>query len=154
MERDDRVLASTFVVQGRIIVEVELAARDTEAAKIERVLSTIGNKPLTLQREALEFGGKLVPPTFVVAGAAATLASNVTPGVCVLVTDFGTGIRIAVPTAALTAMTLAAREDILVKGAQYMERLSKTDVIIFDKTGTLTSGQPQVVEISRRTWLR
>lgn len=146
-EKGDPVFASTLVIQGRIILEVEVSARDTEAAKIERVLSTLGNKPLTLQREALEFGGKLVPPTFAVAGVAATLASNVTPGVSVLVTDFGTGIRIAVPTSALTAMTLAARAGVMVKGAQYLERLSKTDVIIFDKTGTLTSGEPEVVEV-------
>ena len=37
------------------------------------------------------------------------------------ITDFGTGFRIAVPTTALTAMTLAAREGVLVKGAQYLE---------------------------------
>jgi Cu2+-exporting ATPase len=67
--------------------------------------------------------------------------------VCVLITDFGTGFRIAVPTSALTAMTLAAREGVLVKGAQYLERLSKTDVIIFDKTGTLTRGVPEVVKV-------
>ena len=64
-----------------------------------------------------------------------------------LITDFGTGIRIAVPTSALTAMALAAREGVLVKGAQYLERLAKTDVIVFDKTGTLTSGVPEVVEV-------
>ncbi len=44
-------------------------------------------------------------------------------------------------------MALAAREGVLVKGAQYLERLAKTDVIIFDKTGTLTSGVPEVVEV-------
>jgi len=71
----------------------------------------------------------------------------VTRAVCVLITDFGTGFRIAVPTSALTAMTLAAREGVLFKGAQYLERLSRTDVIIFDKTGTLTSGVPEVVEV-------
>jgi Cu2+-exporting ATPase len=44
-------------------------------------------------------------------------------------------------------MALAAREGVLVKGAQYLERLSKADVIVFDKTGTLTSGVPEVVEV-------
>jgi Cu2+-exporting ATPase len=100
-----------------------------------------------LQRNALDIAGKLVLPTFGVAGLAAALSSEVTRGVCVLITDFGTGFRIAVPTCALTAMTLAAREGVLVKGAQYLERLSKTDVIVFDKTGTLTSGMPEVVEV-------
>jgi len=143
----DPVFASTIVVAGQLVVAVESSGRNTEAAKIENILNTVGSKPLTLQRAALDIAGKLVLPTFGVAGLAAGLSGDVTRGVCVLITDFGTGFRIAVPTSALTAMTLAAREGVLVKGAQYLERLSKTDVIIFDKTGTLTSGVPEVVEV-------
>jgi Cu2+-exporting ATPase len=143
----DPVFASTVLVAGQLVVEVESSGRNTEAAKIENILNTVGSKPLTLQREALDIAGKLVLPTFGVAALAAALSGDVTRAVCVLITDFGTGFRIAVPTSALTAMTLAAREGVLVKGAQYLERLSKTDVIIFDKTGTLTSGVPEVVEV-------
>jgi heavy metal translocating P-type ATPase len=143
----DSVLASTVVAEGQIVVAVESFGRDTEAAKIESVLETVGSKPPTLQRNALEFASKLVLPTFGVAGLAAALSGDVTRAVCILITDFGTGIRIAVPVSAMTAMTLAAREGVLVKGAQYLERLSKTDVIIFDKTGTLTNGAPEVVEV-------
>jgi heavy metal translocating P-type ATPase len=143
----DPVFASTVVAEGHLVVEVERSGKNTEAAKIERILNTVGSKPLTLQRDALDVASKLVLPTFGVAWLAAALSSDVTRAVCVLITDFGTGFRIAVPTTALTAMTLAAREGVLVKGAQYLERLSKTDVIIFDKTGTLTSGVPEVVEV-------
>jgi heavy metal translocating P-type ATPase len=143
----DTVFASTVVAEGHLIVEVQRSGKDTEAAKIERILNSVGSKPLTLQRDALDFASKLVLPTFGVAGLAAALSSDATRGVCVLITDFGTGFRIAVPTTALTAMTLAAREGVLVKGAQYFERLAKTDVIIFDKTGTLTSGEPEVVKV-------
>jgi Cu2+-exporting ATPase len=146
-KQGDPVFASTVVVAGQLVVEVESSGKNTEAAKIERILNTVGSKPLTLQREALGIASKLVLPTFGVAGLAAVLSGDVTRGVCVLITDFGTGFRIAVPTTALTAMTLAAREGVLIKGAQYLERLSKTDVIIFDKTGTLTSGVPEVVEV-------
>jgi len=143
----DPVFASTVVVAGDLVVEVDRSGRNTEAAKIENILNTVGSKPLTLQRDALDIASKLVLPTFGIAGLAAALSSDVTRGVCVLITDFGTGFRIAVPTTALTAMALAAREGVLVKGAQYLERLAKTDVIIFDKTGTLTSGVPEVVEV-------
>jgi Cu2+-exporting ATPase len=143
----DPVFASTVVVEGHLVVEVERSGKNTEAAKIERILNTVGSKPLTLQRDALDVASKLVLPTFGVAWLAAALSSDMTRAVCVLITDFGTGFRIAVPTTALTAMTLAAREGVLVKGAQYLERLSKTDIIIFDKTGTLTSGVPEVVEV-------
>ena len=143
----DPVFASTFVAEGHLVVEVEHSGKNTEAAKIERILNTVGSKPLTLQREALDVASKLVLPTFGIAWLAAALSSDVDRAVCVLITDFGTGFRIAVPTSALTAMTLAAREGVLVKGAQYLERLSKTDVIIFDKTGTLTRGVPEVVKV-------
>jgi len=143
----DPVFASTVVVAGELVVEVDRSGRNTEAARIEQILNTVGSKPLTLQRDALQLGSRLVLPTFGVAGLAAGLSGDVTRGVCVLITDFGTGFRIAVPTTALTAMTLAAREGVLIKGAQYLERLSKADVIIFDKTGTLTSGVPEVVEV-------
>jgi heavy metal translocating P-type ATPase len=143
----DPVFASTVVAEGHLVVEVIRSGENTEAAKIERILNTVGSKPLTMQRDALDFASKLVLPTFGVAWLAAALSSDVTRAVCVLITDFGTGFRIAVPTTALTAMTLAAREGVLVKGAQYFERLAKTDVIIFDKTGTLTRGVPEVVEV-------
>ena len=143
----DPVFASTVVVEGELVVRMECSGKDSEAAKIERILNTVGSKPLTLQRDALDFASKLVLPTFGVAWIAAVLGGDVTRGVCVLITDFGTGIRIAVPTTALTAMSLAARQGVLVKGAQYLERLAKTDVIVFDKTGTLTTGVPEVVEV-------
>jgi Cu2+-exporting ATPase len=144
----DRVFASSVVVEGQVIVEVHSTGKNTEAAKIERILNTIGDKPLTLQRDALELASQLVMPTFSIAASAAALASDVSRAICVLITDFGTGIRVAVPVSALTAMAIAAREGILVKGAQYLERLSPVDTIVFDKTGTLTNGVPEVVEIA------
>ncbi len=146
-KKGDRVFASTVVSDGQIVVQVEFAGRNTEAAKIERILRSVGTKPLTLQKNALDFAGKLVLPTFAVAGLAGFLSGDWTRAICILITDFGTGIRITVPTSALISMQLAAREGVLVKGAQYLERLAKTDVIVFDKTGTLTNGVPQVVEI-------
>lgn len=153
-KQGDPVFASTVVVAGELVVEVDRSGRNTEAAKIEQILNTVGSKPLTLQQTALEIGSRLVLPTFGVAALATILSADVTRGVCVLITDFGTGFRIAVPTTALTAMALAAREGVLVKGAQYLERLAKTGVIIFDKTGTLTSGVPEVVEVVTRRGIK
>ena len=153
-KQGDPVFASTVVVAGELVVEVDRSGRNTEAARIEQILNTVGSKPLTLQQTALEIGSRLVLPTFGVAALATILSADVTRGVCVLITDFGTGFRIAVPTTALTAMALAAREGVLVKGAQYLERLAKTDVIIFDKTGTLTSGVPEVVEVVTRRGIK
>jgi Cu2+-exporting ATPase len=144
----DRVLAATVVLEGQIVVEVERTGTDTTAAKIVQILEGAGAKPMTLQRETERTADRLVLPTIGVAGGAAMFAQHIDRMTSVLITDFGTGIRIVVPTAALTGMTLAARQGVLVKGAQYLERLAKTDAIVFDKTGTLTSGSPEVTSVT------
>src|SRR5439155_20072067 len=91
---------------------------------------------------------KLVLPTFGVAGAAMALSGQIDRMTSVLITDFGTGVRIALPTSALAGVTRAARHGVLVKGAQYLERLARADVIVFDKTGTLTEGRPRIASIA------
>jgi heavy metal translocating P-type ATPase len=144
----DKVLAATVVVEGQLVVLVERTGRDTTAAKIVQILEGAGAKPMTLQRETERTADRLVLPTIGLAGSAALFAQQIDRMTSVLITDFGTGIRIAVPTSALTAMTLAAHQGVLVKGAQYLERLAKADCIVFDKTGTLTTGCPQVFEVA------
>jgi Cu2+-exporting ATPase len=145
--RGDRVLSASVVVEGQIVVCVDRVGADTTAMRIAEILAGSGMKPMTLQRNAERVADRLVLPTFALAGASAALTAQLDRMTSVLITDFGTGLRIAVPTAALTAMTLAAREGVLVKGGQFLERLSRVDTIVFDKTGTLTCGEPDVVAI-------
>jgi Cu2+-exporting ATPase len=144
----DRVLAATVVVDGRIVLDVDRIGTDTAAARIVSILQGAGSKPMVLQRNVEAVANRLVGPTIALGLAAAALTGQVDRMTSVLITDFGTGIRIAAPTAALSAMTLAAREAVLVKGAQYLERLARADTIVFDKTGTLTLGEPAVVDVT------
>ncbi len=145
----DRVMAASVAVHGQATAVIERAGGDTVAARIVRILEGTGRKPMTLQRNAERSADQLVLPTFAIAGGAWALSSQVDRLASVLITDFGTGVRVAVPTAALAAMTLAAREGVLVKGATFLERLSEVDTIVFDKTGTLTEGMPEVVAVRR-----
>jgi Cu2+-exporting ATPase len=142
-----RVLSATVVLDGELVIEVERVGRDTVAAKIVKMLEGAGAKPMTLQKNAERVADRLVAPTFGVAGAAMALTGEIARATSVLITDFGTGLRIVLPTSALAAMAIAAREGVLVKGAQYLERLAAADVIVFDKTGTLTEGAPEVTGV-------
>jgi Cu2+-exporting ATPase len=143
----DRVLAATVVVDGEITLEIDRIGSDTTAAKIVQILENAGAKPTTLQRQVERAADKLVLPTFGLAGGAFALSGQMTRATSVLITDFGTGVRVALPVSVLASVTAAARQGVLVKGAQYLERLAKTDVVIFDKTGTLTEGAPEVVAV-------
>lgn len=141
----DRVLSASVVVEGRMVVRVEKTGSDTTAMRIAEVLANAGAKPMTLQRKAERAADRLVLPTFALAGVAGALTGQLERTTSVLITDFGTGLRIAVPTGALAAMTIAAREGVLIKGGQFLERLARVDTIVFDKTGTLTRGEPEIV---------
>jgi heavy metal translocating P-type ATPase len=143
----DRVMAASVAVHGQAVVAVERAGGDTVAARIVQILEGAGSKPMTLQRNAERVADRLVLPTFGAAGAAWALSGMVDRLTSVLITDFGTGVRVAVPTSALAAMTLAARAGVLVKGATFLERLAEADTIVFDKTGTLTLGVPEVTRV-------
>ncbi|KRN50984.1 heavy metal-transporting ATPase [Kandleria vitulina DSM 20405] len=54
---------------------------------------------------------------------------------------------ISVPLAFFGGIGAASSEGVLVKGSNYLEQLSKVDVIVSDKTGTLTQGKFKVNEV-------
>jgi Cu2+-exporting ATPase len=105
----DRVMAASVALHGQATVLVERAGTDTVAARIVQILEGAGVKPMTLQRNAERYADRLVLPTFATAGIAYAASGVVDRLTSVLITDFGTGVRVAVPTAALTAMVQAAR---------------------------------------------
>ncbi len=54
---------------------------------------------------------------------------------------------ISIPLSFFAGIGGASKAGVLVKGSNYLERLSQTDCVVFDKTGTLTKGTFSVVEI-------
>lgn len=56
-------------------------------------------------------------------------------------------LGLATPTAILAGTGRAAREGIIVRGGDILEKLNDVDTLIFDKTGTLTYGRLEVVDV-------
>jgi heavy metal translocating P-type ATPase len=81
------------------------------------------------------------------AGVRGMFANGASGAASVLVIDYGTGIRIAAPTAVLATMTKAVRQGILFKGGRALEQLAGVDAVVFDKTGTLTTGRPGITDL-------
>jgi Cu2+-exporting ATPase len=143
----DRVFASTVVETGEITVRIDRLGAETSVGRIiETIAAAEGEKP-ELMLFAENVADRLVLRTVGYAAAAALVTRSLDAGVAILVADYGTPVRVALPAAALAARLAASRHGILVKGPSVLERLARVDTVVFDKTGTLTLGAPRVTRV-------
>jgi Cu2+-exporting ATPase len=66
----------------------------------------------------------------------------------VLVVSCPCALGLATPTAILVGTSLGAKQGLLIRGGDVLERLAGIDVVTLDKTGTLTEGRPSVSAVS------
>ncbi|KAI3468055.1 hypothetical protein Pfo_024718 [Paulownia fortunei] len=66
----------------------------------------------------------------------------------VLVVSCPCALGLATPTAILVGTSLGAKQGLLIRGGDVLERLAGIDYITLDKTGTLTEGRPAVSAVA------
>ena len=140
----ERVFAATVLREGRIDVRAMRTGEQTTAAQMVHLVESAPIGETRIQNYAEKFGDRLVAPSLALSGSLYAASGNLDRLLSMLIIDFGTGIRVAAPTAVLAGIARAARNGILIKAGRYVERLAQLDTLVFDKTGTLTHGRPEI----------
>jgi cation-transporting P-type ATPase C len=143
----EAAFAATVIRDGRISIHARAVGRDTTAGQIVSLIDGAPVGDTRMQNHAERLADRLVLPTLGLATGMALVTGDFNRFLSLVIVDYGTGIRVAAPTAVLSSMTKAARNGVIIKSGRHMERLAEIDTIVFDKTGTLTCGAPEVVDI-------
>jgi heavy metal translocating P-type ATPase len=145
--KGEAVFAATVIRDGQLTVRAIRVGSLTTAGQIARLVESAPVGDTRMQNHAEKLADRLVLPTLALASGTAAISGDFNRFLSLVIVDYGTGIRVAAPTAVLSSMTHAARAGIIIKSGAHMERLSQVDTVIFDKTGTLTHGSPVVLDI-------
>ena len=145
--KGEPVFAATVIRDGQLTIRAIRVGTLTTAGQIARLVESAPIGDTRMQNHAEKLADRLVLPTLALATGTAAVTGDFNRFLSLVIVDYGTGIRVAAPTAVLASMTHAARAGIIIKSGAHMEKLSQVDTVIFDKTGTLTHGSPVVVDV-------
>jgi heavy metal translocating P-type ATPase len=141
------VISGAINGEALLTIRAEKLAVDSRYARIMKVmLETEGQRP-QLRRLGDQLGAWYTPLALGVAIAAALFSGNTERFLSVVVIATPCPLLLAIPTAIIGAISLAARRAIIIKNPAILEQIEKCQTLIFDKTGTLTYGRPTMTDL-------
>ncbi|MBB6218293.1 heavy metal translocating P-type ATPase [Anaerosolibacter carboniphilus] len=143
----DEVFVGTLNQLGAIEVKATKVGKDTSLAKLIRLVKDAENKKAPVVRLADKMATIIVPLALFLSIITYMITGDITRAVTILVVFCPCALVLATPTAIMAGIGNAARNGILIKSGEVMEKLGKIDTITFDKTGTITYGKPEVTDI-------
>lgn len=144
---DSVMSGSTNAGDAFDIVASQTAAASTYAG-IVRLVEQAQQSKAPMARLADRFAIVFLAVTVVIAGAAWLLTGDPIRAVAVLVIATPCPLILALPVAIVSGLSRAAKEGILIKGGDALERMAKIHCLVIDKTGTITHGRAKIVAIN------
>lgn len=141
------VLSGAINGETLLVVKAEKLPADSRYSKIIGVMTESQQKRPALRRLGDQLGAIFVPISLVCTGIVWTLTGDPLRFLSVLVIATPCPLLIAIPITIISAISMAARQGIVIKDPVVLERLPTCRTAIFDKTGTLTYGKPELTTI-------
>lgn len=143
----DHVFAGTVNEGGFLQVRTTGAGADTTLARIVHRVEEAQDAKAPTQSFIERFSSWYTPAVILLAIVGGIATKNVTLALTLLVIGCPGALVISIPVAVVAGTGRAAREGILIKGGQYLERAARVNAVALDKTGTLTLGQPRLTDL-------
>lgn len=145
-EAQSSVFAGTILENGTLQVEAEKIGEETTFGKIIELVEEAQDSKSDTERFIDRFSKYYTPIVLLLAIIVWLFTQNIELAVTILVLGCPGALVIGVPVSSVSGIGNGARNGILLKGSNVINRFSKVSTILFDKTGTLTIGKPQVTE--------
>ncbi|WP_202982253.1 heavy metal translocating P-type ATPase [Vagococcus coleopterorum] len=150
----DKVYGGTINTTGSLVFEAKQIGSETALSRIIRMVEEAQGSKAPIQAVADKIASVFVPIVLVIALLTLIITGLLTKNwetalihsVSVLVIACPCALGLATPTAIMVGTGLGAKNGILIKGGEALERAARINAIVIDKTGTLTKGQPEVTE--------
>jgi Cd2+/Zn2+-exporting ATPase len=146
-EVGDTVYSGTIVDNGYIEIIAEKVGDDTTFAKIIELVEEAQESKSKTQKFLDKFATYYTPSVVILSVIVYLITHNLHLAITFLVVACPGALVIGAPVSTVAGIGNGARNGVLLKGGEVMDRLSKVDTIVFDKTGTLTKGKPEVTDI-------
>ncbi len=151
----DEVIGGTVNKEGALKVEVTKIGMNTTLQQIVHMVEEAQMSQAPIQRVADKVASYFTPVVIAVGLIAfagwywttGDFGLSITSFVAVVIVACPCAMGIATPTAILVGAAQGAKNGILIKGGEYLEKTREIQAIVFDKTGTLTKGEIFVTDI-------
>jgi len=152
----DEVLSGMVNMIGLLTVRVTKPFNDSTVSRILQLVEEAGSRKAKTEKFITRFARYYTPAVIAMAVGIATLpplmldepfTSWIYRALVLLVISCPCALVLSVPLSYFASIGKAAREGILIKGANFIDALKSTRIVAFDKTGTLTKGSFKVAEV-------
>lgn len=153
----DEIISGCINLNGRLKVRVSRIYAQSTVAKILDLVENASSKKALLENFITRFARYYTPIVVLLAVAIAVFPPLLLKealwgdwfyrALTFLVISCPCALVISVPLSFFGGIGAASRQGILVKGSNYLEALSKAEIVVFDKTGTLTKGSFEVCKV-------
>jgi len=143
----DSVFSGTVIESGYLMLEALRVGPDTSFARIIELVEEAQDSKAKTQKFIENFAKYYTPGIMFLSIFVYLLTRNIDLTLTLLVVACPGALVISTPVSIVAGIGNAAKNGILIKGGEYLEKASKIDIVAFDKTGTLTIGQPKVTKV-------